>query len=468
MKIELRDLGPIKQAELEIKDLTIISGANNSGKTYVSYTLCGFFLLWRQFISFNTISRKIYSQLVTEGQATIDPDSLLRSTDKLLSEACLKYSEALHRILAGTSKHLEDNFFSYKTEDLKLLKTRRFEKTATRAKKSIVRVSYEGGDNPIKINLLSDLSQISDPHETARLATDFLDQVLKDELLAPVFPQVFIASAERTGATIFQKELDIARNRLIEKIGESAGSSEIDLFRLAFQISNDYALPVKQDIDFIRGVEGFSKEQSELIEQFPDILDDFHNIIGGEYKITKNEGIRFIPKGTRGVKLTMGESSSAVRSLFNIGSYIRHKAAKGDLLIIDEPELNLHPENQRKVARLIARLVNAGIKIFITTHSDYLIKELNTLIMLSADGEHFQTVRDEEGYRSDETIEPNKLSVYQAAKRPCKFGDMKRAVSGMTLVSADINQEQGIWIESFDQQIEEMDRIQSKILYGND
>ena len=80
--------------------------------------------------------------------------------------------------------------------------------------------------------------------------------------------------------------------------------------------------------------------------------------------------------------MTMDESSSAVRSLLDIGFYLRHVANPGDLLMVDEPELNLHPENQRLIARLFARIVNLGIKVFITTHSDYIIKELNTLIML--------------------------------------------------------------------------------------
>ena len=51
--------------------------------------------------------------------------------------------------------------------------------------------------------------------------------------------------------------------------------------------------------------------------------------------------------------------------------------------MVDEPELNLHPENQRRMARLFARLVNVGVKVFVTTHSDYIVKELNTLILLN-------------------------------------------------------------------------------------
>jgi predicted ATPase len=290
--------------------------------------------------------------------------------------------------------------------------------------------------------------------------------VLKDHIFASQFPEVFIASAERTGATIFQKELDLARNRLLDRLGDSSADKSLDLFQQAQKISKDYALPVKSDIDFIRGIESFSKETSDMVDAFPDILDDFHDIIGGEYRMVKNEGTVFVPRKGGNTKLTMGESSSAVRSLLNIGAYLRHKAKPGDLLIIDEPELNLHPANQRKVARLLARLVNVGVKIFITTHSDYLIKELNTLIMLSGESPHLKAVMEKEGYKVSELLTAEQMSVYLAKQAPCKYGDMKRAKIDMTLVPAEVDDEQGIWIESFDNEIEEMDRIQSAILYG--
>ena len=106
-------------------------------------------------------------------------------------------------------------------------------------------------------------------------------------------------------------------------------------------------------------------------------MDDFADIIGGDYQITQYDQLYYIPKGT-GLKLTMDQSSSAVRSLLDVGFYLRHVAQKGDLLMVDEPELNLHPANQRRIARLFARLVNLGVKVFITTHSDYIVKELTT------------------------------------------------------------------------------------------
>ncbi|MGU9951843.1 MAG: AAA family ATPase [Gammaproteobacteria bacterium WSBS_2016_MAG_OTU1] len=53
------------------------------------------------------------------------------------------------------------------------------------------------------------------------------------------------------------------------------------------------------------------------------------------------------------------------------------------MLIIDEPESHLDTANQIIMARILVRCVNAGMKVLITTHSDYIIKEFNNLIMLS-------------------------------------------------------------------------------------
>ena len=37
-----KNIGPVKDAEMELGDLTIIAGRNNTGKTYLVYTLYGF------------------------------------------------------------------------------------------------------------------------------------------------------------------------------------------------------------------------------------------------------------------------------------------------------------------------------------------------------------------------------------------------------------------------------------------
>ena len=41
MIFRFRNLGPVEEADLELGRLTVIAGRNNTGKTYLAYTLCG-------------------------------------------------------------------------------------------------------------------------------------------------------------------------------------------------------------------------------------------------------------------------------------------------------------------------------------------------------------------------------------------------------------------------------------------
>jgi energy-coupling factor transporter ATP-binding protein EcfA2 len=82
------------------------------------------------------------------------------------------------------------------------------------------------------------------------------------------------------------------------------------------------------------------------------------------------------------------------------------------MLIIDEPELNLHPDNQRKMAALLARLVNAGIKIIVTTHSDYLIRDINNRIMLNNDISNKAELMKKQGLIGEDILRPEQVAAY--------------------------------------------------------
>ena len=137
--------------------------------------------------------------------------------------------------------------------------------------------------------------------------------------------------------------------------------------------------------------------------------------------------------------------------------------------MVDEPELSLHPENQRRIARLFARLANIGVKVFMTTHSDYIVKELNTLIMLNHDKPHLKKVAKENGYQKSELISVDQVKLYVAEEQlmPLEEGQ-KRRRRGHTLVSAKIHPRFGIAVPSFDQTIDDMNRIQDEIVWGEE
>ena len=236
---------------------------------------------------------------------------------------------------------------------------------------------------------------------------------------------------------------------------------------LLFKAYQSYPLPIEDNVDFTRQLDDITKRKSFIAKEYPEVLEDFADIIGGEYAITQNDQLHYTPKGTR-LKLTMVESSSAVRSLLDIGFYLHHIAQEGDLLMVDEPELNLHPETQRRIARLFARLVNLGVKVFITTHSDYIVKELNTLIMLNDDKPHLKRISAENGYdRDTELIDVAQVKVYTATKALMPLEDeQKKRRRGHTLVATDIDPKFGIKADSFNKTIDRMNAIQEDIIWG--
>ena len=209
-----------------------------------------------------------------------------------------------------------------------------------------------------------------------------------------------------------------------------------------------------------------AKSKSFIAKEHPEVLDDFTDIVGGTYAITQNDLLYYIPKGTR-LRLPMDQSSSSVRSFLDLNFYLHCTAEKGDLLMVDEPELSLHPENQRRIARLFARLANLGIKVFVTTHSDYIIKELNTLIMLNHDKPHLKRVAEENGYQETELIDADQVKAYVAEKAlmPLEEGQKKRRREH-TFVETDIDPEFGIEVGSFDKAIDAMNKIQRDIVWG--
>ncbi|MFB2918009.1 AAA family ATPase [Aerosakkonema funiforme] len=461
MKIKVKNLGALKQAEFTLGDLTIVCGCNNTGKTYATYALFGFLYTWRRIFSLEIKDDKI-EQLLADGVIRIDIQEYVKQSEQIVAKACQAYTQQLPNIFAAANQRFKETEFQVQLDIKNINLTREFELTIGSENLEIFSMTKSEQSRELVVTLLVEKDKATIPREILkRTISDALKEIIFDQII----PRPFIASTERTGAAIFRKELNFARNRLLEEMGQA--SNNINPMELLFKVYQDYALPIKKNVDFTRELEIIFKKSSFIAENYPDILADFADIIGGEYSVTRNDELYYIPRGKR-VKLSMDQSSSAVRSLLDIGFYLRHEAQLGDLLMVDEPELNLHPENQRRVARLFARLINLGIKVFITTHSDYIIKELNTLIMLNHDKPHLKRIAQEEGYRAEELISAEQIKVYIAEEALITLEGKNRKTKCQTLTPADIDPELGIEARSFDPTIETMNRIQEAIVWGKE
>ncbi|WP_162982171.1 AAA family ATPase [Helicobacter labacensis] len=478
MKIELENIGTLHEADLEVGGLTLICGENNTGKTYAAYSLYGYLDFMRSMADGfpeRTINKRREGALERRRALEMAGDfqKYTYSYPEIQAELEIRFSKKtdfysknmLSRVMAGRNKDfehaglkvdwsvsLEEVKGAVKTymEDLDIDQHEEDEKVQysrySRYSRKVKRALHEGG---LDITIPWHLDGI-----------EYLQFVL-DALFAITMPKPFILSVERTGASIFQGELDFIKmakldafERMLQKQNELDILDVFDIRRSADQRKQIYPRPVRDNINFIRNIKRISKKDSIFAqdkENYKAILDLLGKLVGGKYRAT-DSGLLFQPKGSKST-YPIEIASSSVRSLLMLNYYILHVAQKNDILMIDEPELNLHPNNQILMGRLLALLVNAGIKVFITTHSDYIVRELSNCIMLK----NLNTTQIEglkkQGYTLEYGLDANRVRAYVT----------KTIKKKNTLTSAKITQEQGIFMQTFDEPIETQNENQNMI-----
>lgn len=460
MRIKVKNLGPLKQAEFELGDITIICGGNNTGKTYATYALFGFLSYSYEIFSIQIQKDKI-SELFEHGTTHIDLMPYISQFSQIVAQGCQLFStELLPDVFATSKQFFEKTEFSVMLDEQLIDLDGDYERRVrTATQNEIFIISKLSQETILTVTLLTE-------HAKENLSPSGIEysiiSSIRELIFKKYFPKPLIIGAERTGIAVFRKAFMITYNRLLADVGKLKDTQDSQEY-------SKYALPIKTNMAFDRDLESVVKKESFISQQHPDILENIADIVGGSYIITEHDELYHVPKNAhKKIRLTMNESSSAVRSLLDISFYLRHVVQRGDLLMIDEPELNLHPENQRRMARLFARLVNLGIKVFITTHSDYIVKELNTLIMLNHDKPHLKRIAKQEGYLSEELIKADQVKVYIAEEANIKLEGGQRKTNCQTLVAANIDPELGIEARSFDDTINKMNQIQEDILYGED
>jgi predicted ATP-dependent endonuclease of OLD family len=164
-----------------------------------------------------------------------------------------------------------------------------------------------------------------------------------------------------------------------------------------------YPLAIKDNLYTAYDLETVQKYKSKL-HKFAEELED--RLLHGIVYINENGEVYYKTKD--GVSMHISIASSIVKTLASLVIMLKYQVKKGDLLIIDEPEMNLHPDNQVLLARFFAKIANSGIKLLISTHSDYIIREINNLIMLSEISGNYPV----DGYDKSMALDKKDIGAY--------------------------------------------------------
>ena len=239
-----------------------------------------------------------------------------------------------------------------------------------------------------------------------------------------------IITSERTGISLFQKEIDGNRSNIVDSYmwNKFSGLSSNEFVWTFDDIMNKkvakFSEPINHNINIIRNFSGLNEKtafmttranrgrrSSRKSVELADIIRTLESLTGGQYSPSDGDTIFTASCGNGGeVSMPLSMSSASNKALFLLDIYIRYYLSNDSYLIIDEPELNLHPHNQIKMAELLVRLSNYGVKIIITTHSDYIVKEINNRIMASQLKDRAQL--DVFGYKKSDVIKPSEVNGF--------------------------------------------------------
>ena len=413
MKFTVKNLGPIRDASIELGKLTVICGKNNCGKTYLAYTLDTFL----DTIEYNLrlpLHQADMDILFGKGSVDVRLENYVHDYLQLLKKTVPAFTETLPRFLT-----MADERFAATNIDIPLTREEILASMANTpvetnlTAESMARLSNTASlairrfPDPMsaKITMIN-----ADPELPARKMVESVLEIRLAHLFNcalenPLFPKSFIITCERTGTALFRSELMGVK---VRKEQEQTTSREITGYR-----GYGYQRPVEKDIEFVLDLERLQHRKSFIAEQHPEILDFFSTISGGDYAFDESiNQMVFKPQGANCL-LALTESSSTVRALAELHFYLKHMAKRGQILMMDEPEINLHPENQRKLARLFALLVKAGLRVFITTHSDYIVREINVLLRMNAlKRENASQLARRHGYLEGEELSPEDVKVF--------------------------------------------------------
>ena len=278
LTVTVENLGVLKRAAFELGDLTVICGNNNTGKTYATYALFGFLAEWKNNLQIRIPLSQI-RPLLNDGIARINVAAHAAKSTEVLEIGCRRYTGQLPRIFASKATNFKSSKFKLELQPEKLLHeatNKSFERNIRSKKGELFSIRKKERDPHLVVSLLADSQKIA---LSSRMIRDAISDAINDIVFGSFLPRPFIASAERTGAAIFQKELYFARNRLLEEM--SRADKDIDPMRLFLTAYQDYPLPVNVNVNFTQRLGAVAKRDSFLSNDHHWLLDDFADIVGG-------------------------------------------------------------------------------------------------------------------------------------------------------------------------------------------
>ncbi|ERH61599.1 hypothetical protein N172_13920 [Pantoea dispersa EGD-AAK13] len=314
---EFKNIGCLKSGQLDIKPLTILCGRNNTGKTWIMYSIYGFLNTAKPNTKLPHVS-EINKELKSLGTYELNLEKWIEQYYTTIRKEFDKDSASMLEEVFNTSDEsiFSNSHFSRVVDKETLINHAKqkeiyFTLTLGTSKKEIISIEKESGNPILKITLLD-----VDFTQSERFINHTLIQVLQ---LEHDRRPAFLIPAERNGLHLFYNELSSRRTALLHH----ASKESFDLSSLLKDVlKSKYSAPIANYIDWLNELKTIRKKKSV---EFHSAAEEIKKIISGKYTVD-NEGQIYFSTYKKGKeeskKLELHLSSSTVKSLFGLWFYL--------------------------------------------------------------------------------------------------------------------------------------------------
>lgn len=383
MKLQIRHIGKIKEASFSLNGLTVITGLNNTGKSTVGKALCGFFNALKDIDTacMDEIKSKIQRNSEVEFQNFILREE--KNSDFKINES-ISFPFYLRLRSFWDKDRIEYDQHGI-TEYIREICGGKDKEDSLEISKKLIHMVETSVVNHKKIFLNDDMKN----RIKKEIITRFFHGLFHDQpcsLLDQEEAEVGACINHKTYQILFQNH-DCIQYSAEDMIQHKAVyiDDPFDIDNVDYQVPSWQAFPFRRRDDllghfsdvFIRTEKEPDLAQISLNKKnYERIKEQLDKVLCGDIS-KKKDGLYVTDQSLREPmhvsNLSTGKKTfSMIKMLFERGIL-----QENDVLVLDEPEIHLHPEWQVIYAEMIVIMQKLfDLTIVITTHSPYFLYAL--------------------------------------------------------------------------------------------
>ncbi len=441
MKFSLKNVGKIKEADIELNGLTVLAGLNDTGKSFITKTIFGVIktisesntqLRIEQFELIQSSLNQIYQSLrpiftpITGAVNRIYPPNV---------------TNQIAAIFSAPNNALDNSFI------LQLLES--YEATVNAIFGSLPVSNLTPQAQAVKVNvdanfrnLFSKIKIDSGEEENCKR---YFDRGIVKKFFQGQISR--IGTTESTSIRLIEQQNELLNIYIANNVVSSFEIKDILPLKEATLIETPTILQLAKFINSTILIQSspfnrrIAQQRAELPyhiydliekmylnqpiqnEKYSELYSKISSVIGGKVILEPSDlSFSFVKNNSHKIKsfnIASGvKSFGIIQLLLNSGAI-----ANNSILVIDEPEVHLHPKWEIEYARIIIAMAEASIPILISSHSPYFIEAISKYSELSSikDKTKFYFGKElEDGFSKFEDVSNDLTPIFKALADPFK------------------------------------------------